>query len=67
MCKIVELRISIGLQSIALAIGIGQESFSKTIVINSSYPSLHQDLTEKIGPPHIILVSDSQVYSVRKF
>ena len=25
----------------------------------------HHRLTEKIGPPHIILVSDSQVYSVR--
>ena len=71
MCKIVELRISIGLLSIALAIrDQPRRVFSVAIVIpklSSSSIRVDQDLTEKIGPPHIILVSDLQVYSVRKF
>ena len=68
MCKRVELRISLGLQSVALAIGISRESSSVSheLSISSIHP-LQRHLTEKIGPTLIILVSDSQVYSVRSF
>ena len=43
------------------------EFLSITRVIKSSIHPLHHHLTEKIGPPHIILVSEPQVYSVRNF
>ena len=43
------------------------EFISITRVIESSIHPLQHHLTEKIGPTHIILVSDSQVYSVRSF
>ena len=47
-----------GLRAVALAPGIERESSSDQASYLSTYHHHRHPLTEKIGPPHIILVSD---------
>jgi hypothetical protein len=61
VCKRVKLQISKGLRAVALAAGISQRVFSDTRVISIA---IYTALTEKIGTPLIILVSDSSVSSM---
>ena len=53
-----ELRISKGLQAVALATGIGQESFQQDTSFRFIHPRFHQVLIEKIGPPLIMIGCD---------
>jgi hypothetical protein len=62
--KRVTLRISEGLRVVALAAGISRRVYSDTRVIFITIIAIYIALAEKIGTPHIILVSDSSVYSV---
>jgi hypothetical protein len=62
--KRVTLRISKGLRAVALVAGISQRVYSDTRVIFITNIAICITLTEKIGTPLIILVSDSSIYSV---
>jgi hypothetical protein len=62
--KRVTLRISKGLRAIALAAGISRRVLCDTRVIFFIIIAIYITLTEKIGTPLIILVSDSSVSSV---
>jgi hypothetical protein len=64
VCKRVTLRISKGLRAVALAAGISKRVYSDTRVIFITIIVIYIALTEKIGTPLIILVSDSSVSSV---
>jgi hypothetical protein len=64
MRKRVTLRISKGLRAVALAAGISRRVYSDTQIIFITIIAIYIALAEKIGTPHIILVSDSSVYSV---
>jgi hypothetical protein len=61
VCKRVKLQISKGLRAVALAAGISQRVFSDTRIISIA---IYTALTDKIGTPLIILVSDSSVSSM---
>jgi hypothetical protein len=52
------------LRAVALAAGISRRVYSDTRVIFITIIAIYIALAEKIGTPHIILVSDSSIYSV---
>jgi hypothetical protein len=52
------------LRAVALAAGISRRVYSDTRVIFITIIAIYIALAEMIGTPHIILVSDSSVYSV---
>jgi hypothetical protein len=62
--KRVTLQISKGLRVVALIAGISRRVYSDTRVIFITIIAIYIVLTEKIGTPLIILVSDSSIYSV---